>query len=263
MSASASQALAWAQRPVPRAPRRPRLLIAGAGGVLGAEVAHRLIGSGRFSQVQVLLHAPMQVALRGVTSVLVPAALQHDPPPPGKPEPAAWPPASADVAVVMFEPPRIYHQRERAFWTPTPARLASLAVWLRASGVRDLLVLVPHDTGRLPQALQRGLANLDEAAVAALGFERLLILRAARPAPARAGAGLLARLAGWMLGVAQYMVPKSQLPLRAVQLAPIVDAALALAPPGIHVLGPEVLHAAAQGKADAALRAQFGVAGAA
>lgn len=236
------------------------MLIAGAGGVLGAEVAHRLMGSPRYRQVQVLLHEPMQVAMREVTPLQVAATLQHDPPPAGQPEPADWPATSADVAVVMFEPPRVYYQRERAFWTPTPARLPSLAAWLHRTGVRDLLVLIPHDSGRLPQALQRGLANLDEEAVARLGFERILLLRAARAPAVTTKAPALARVATWMLGITRYMVPSGQLPLRATQLAPLVELALALAPPGVHVLGPEVLYAAAQGEAHTILNAHFGLA---
>ena len=56
------------------------------------------------------------------------------------------------------------------------------------------------------------------------------------------------------------MIPTSQLPLRAVQLAQVAEAALALAPPGVHVLGPATLHAAAQGEAGPVLRAHFGLA---
>lgn len=258
MPPSVSQALLFAARPAAPVRARPRLLLAGAGGVLGAEVAQRLIGSGRFAQVQVLLHEWMQVALRDVAPLQVPAALQHGPAAdmPDAPWPATGA-VSADVAVVMFEPPRVFQQRERAFWTPAPARLPTLAAWLRQAGVRDLLVLTPHQSGRLPQALQHGLANLDEAAVAALGFERLLLLRAARD-PARAAAQPLpARLAGWMLGVLRYMVPAAQQPLRAAPLARVVEAALALAPPGVHVLGPELLHAAVQDAPEPVLRAHF------
>ena len=256
MPQSVSQALLQAARPPAAAPALPRLLIAGAGGVLGAEVARRLIGSGRFSQVQVLLREPMQVALRGVTPLQVPAALQHAP----ADGDAPWPDTAADVAVVMFEPPRAFHQRERAFWTPEPARLPTLAAWLYRAGVRDLLVLTPHQSGRLPQALQRGLADLDEAAVATLGFQRLLLLRAARD-PARAAAlAPLPRVAAWMLGTLRHMIPSNERPLRAAQLAQVAEAALALAPPGVHVLGPALLHAAAQDQPAPVLRAHFGAA---
>ena len=77
MPESVGQVLAQHARRPPATPSRPRLLIAGAGGVLGGEVARRFIGSGRFSQVLVLLHEPMQVGLRGVTPLQVPAALQQ------------------------------------------------------------------------------------------------------------------------------------------------------------------------------------------
>jgi len=243
MPSTLNQALASAHRQRPTGPKQPRLLIAGAGGVLGGEVTRRLIGCGRFSQVQVLLHEPMQVALRHVTPVIVPAHLQH-PPTAGTQDAPGWPSTQADVAVVMFEPPRGFYQRERSFWTPDPTRLPALAAWLREAGVRDLLVLTPHQSGRLPQALQRGLAHVDEAATAALGFERVLLLRAASTLAQPGNPGLPHRVAAWMLGIFRDMVPTTQQPVRAVHLARVVDAALVRAPPGVHVLGPELLHAA-------------------
>jgi hypothetical protein len=122
----------------------------------------------------------------------------------------------------------------------------ALARWLRASGVRTVAIVLPHAPGRLPEALKRGLANLDEHAVAALGFERLVILHSAqRPGAVRhANAG--ARLAHWMLGVFRYMVPSSEQPVRAAKVAELLAAALRLAPPGIHVAGPELVWQAAQ-----------------
>ena len=63
------------------------------------------------------------------------------------------------------------------------------------------------------EALKRGLANLDEQAVAALGFERLILLRSAqKPKDARlASAG--ERLAAWMLSITRFMVPPSEQPV--------------------------------------------------
>ena len=83
--------------------------------------------------------------------------------------------------------------------------------------------------------------------MAALGFERLLIVRSAqKPAAAGGGVGRLQALAGWMLGVLAYMVPSSEQPVRASKVAEFVDVALRLAPPGIHVAAPEVVWRAAQ-----------------
>ena len=41
----------------------------------------------------------------------------------GADAPAAWPRTQADVGVVLFDPPRLFHDRERALWTPTPQQL--------------------------------------------------------------------------------------------------------------------------------------------
>lgn len=228
------QVLRAALRPAPAA-QAHSLLIAGATGVLGNEVLRRLAGGGAYAGTQVLAREPITDGLRGVRSTLVPSDA-----------PAEWPLAPADVAVVLFDPPRLFYQRERALWTPRPEQLVELARWLRASGVRTLAIVLPHAPGRLPEALKRGLASLDEQAVAALGFDRLLIVRSAqKPGEARP-ASLPARLAHWMLGIFKYMVPSSEQPVRAAKVAELVAAALRLAPAGIHVAPPELVWQAAQ-----------------
>jgi hypothetical protein len=229
------QVMHAASRPVAGAPPGPQLLIAGATGVLGNEVLRRLVGSSRFALTQVLAREPITEGLRGVRTLLV-----------ADEDPARWPPARADVAVVLFDPPRMFYQRERALWTPAPAQLPALAHWLRRSGVRTLAIVLPHAPGRLPDALKRGLASLDEQAVAAQGFERLLILRSAQKPQDVRQAHPLARLAHWMLGIFKYMVPSSEQPVRAARVAELLAAALRLAPPGIHVAAPELVWQAAQ-----------------
>lgn len=222
---------------------RPRLLIAGATGVLGNEVLRRLAGASDFRQTQVLAREPITAGLRGVTTTAVRSE-----------DPATWPPAAAEVGVVLFEPPRLFYDRERALWTPSPEQLVPLAQWLRASGVRTLAVVLPHAPGRLPEALKRGLASLDEQAVAALGFERLLILRSAQPPAAQRGASFPVRLAHWMLGVLKYMIPSSEQPVRAVKVAELLAVALRLAPRGIHIAAPQLVWQAAQGDMEIAVR---------
>lgn len=225
-----------ASRPGPAAGVAPRLLIAGATGVLGNEVLRRLVGSDGFSATQVLAREPITTGLRKVEALLVP---------PGPP--SAWPAGVADVGVVLFDPPRMFYERERALWTPTPEQLVDVARWLRASGARTLAVVLPHAPGRLPDALKRGLASLDEHALASLRFDRLLILRSAQKPAEPAHANVLARLANWMLGIFKYMVPSSEQPVRAVKVAELLAVALQLAPPGIHVASPELVWEAAQG----------------
>ena len=213
----------------------PRLLIAGATGTLGNEVLRRLAGSSAFSLTQVLAKEPITEGLRNVRTLLVPSD------PPGE-----WPLATADVGVVLFDPPRMFYQRERALWTTAPEQLVAVAGWMRRSGVRTLAIVLPHAPGRLPEALKRGLANLDEQAVAALGFDRLVLLRSAQKPGAVQHASAPARLAHWMLGVFKYMVPSSEQPVRAAKVAELLAAALRLARPGIHVAPPELVWQAAQ-----------------
>ena len=233
-----------AARLPPRPPAGPAGLVrAGAGGALGNEVVRRMVGLGRFDNTEVLAREPIRPGLRGVTVRLV----ERD-------DPAAWVPTSAGTAVVLFDPPRLFYQRERALWTPRPEQVPALAQWLRRSGVGTLAVVMPHAQGRLPEALKRGLANLDEQALAALGFDRLLIIRSAQAPGAPPPAGRLEAVARWMLGIFRYMLPGSEQPVRAVKVAQFLAAALQLAPPGIHVAAPQTVWQAAQGDPRAAVR---------
>src|SRR4051812_2256170 len=228
------QVLHAASRPRPSV-TQPRLLIAGATGVLGNEVLRRLAGSSTYAVTQVLAREPITEGARGVKTTLVPSDA-----------PAEWPLAHAETGVVLFDPPRMFYERERALWTPRPEQLVELARWMRACGVHTLAIVLPHAPGRLPEALKRGLASLDEQAVAGLGFDRLLLLRSAqKPGEVRhASAG--ARLAHWMLGIFKYMVPSSEQPVRAARIAELLAVALRTAPPGIHVAPPELVWQAAQ-----------------
>jgi len=253
-SGSPLQALQSALRPPPPAQAKPRLLVAGATGVLGNEVLRRLVGSGRYAHTEVLATEAMATGLSGVGIALA-----------GVPAPIAqWAlrPLPAHTGLVMFEPPRMYYGRERTLWTPAPSELPALAQWLKRCGVQTLVVVVPHATGRLPDALKRGLANLDEQAVSALGFERLLLVRSARKAQDAAGKNVLERVAAWMLSTLRFMIPQTEQPVRPAKLAEFVDAALQVLPPGTHVAAPELLWQANQsGSGSGAGRAGGGMQG--
>jgi hypothetical protein len=230
------QVLQAAQRPGAAAVRKPRLLIAGATGVLGNEVLRRLAGSSNFDFTQVLAREPIKAGLRGVLATQVPSDT-----------PGTWQRGAADIGIILFEPPRTFYERERALWTPLPGQLPELAGWMRASGVTTLAVVLPHSPGRLPEALKAGLANLDEEAVTRLGFDRLLFLRCAQnpqPEPERS---LPSQVAHWMLSTLKYMIPSSQQPVRAPKVAELLALALQEAPPGIHIAPPELVWRAAHG----------------
>lgn len=235
MSVTPIQALQAASQPQPAAPGGPVLLVAGATGTLGNEVLRRLAGTQRFHRSLVLAREPVTGGLRGVTM------LQAGP---GGAD--LWPLVAAQAGVIMFDPPQLFHDRERALWTPQPADMAPVAAWMRRCGVSTLAVVLPHVQGRLPEALKRGLAGLDEQAVAALGFERVIFVRSAQKPGQQAGLNFLQRTARWMLSIFQYMVPSSEQPVRAVKVAEFVDVALQLAPPGIHVAAHELVWRAAQ-----------------
>jgi hypothetical protein len=237
MLISPNQVLQAAQRSaVPPKSHKPELLIAGATGVLGNAVLRRLSGIGRYAHTQVLACEPMQQSVREISLQLVSNS------------PKKWPALGkrCDVAVVMFEPPRMFYERERALWTPQPEQLPALAAWLHAQGASTLAVVLPHQQGTLPDALKAGLASLDEHALTTPGFERLLIFRSAEKPANASPTHILERLAHWMLGIFTFMMPTQEQPVRPTKLAEMVDAALQFAPKGIAVLGPQEVWALAQ-----------------
>jgi hypothetical protein len=240
------QALQAASRGAPAAAVAPAILIAGATGVLGNEMLRRLAGSGS-GPVQVLAREPMTEGLRSLTCVVVPPELD-----------GGWPLVAARTGIILFDPPRLFYDRERALWTPRPDQLAALARWMRGCGVSTLAVVLPHAQGRLPEALKRGLASLDEQAVATLGFDRVLFVRSPQKPAAAPRRGFLSRVAHGMLATLRYMVPSSEQPVRAAKVAELVATALQLAPPGIHMAAPELVWRASQGNMRAQVAAWLG-----
>jgi hypothetical protein len=229
-----AHALAAAGATAPRpAPRAEVLLVLGGGGVLGSALLARALACGRFTRVQALVAKELASAMREFEPVRA-AALG------GR--------LRADTAVIVFERARRSNGRDDAFVQPLPPQLPALAASLHRGGVRRLLVVVPHAPALLPQALRAGLASLDEGAVATLGFEQLLFLRAAQAAAGAATRGWAERFAaGWWSQLA-WMIPPREQPVRALRLAElVVELAWRLpqAPPATRVLPPELLWQAA------------------
>lgn len=225
---SASQHLKTKARP-----HLGALLVAGGGGKLGGEVVRRLTASvslGRYRQMILLATEDFHATMAGVAVHAVTGGVANWPLLPSQDH--------AQTAIVMFEPPRMFYERERTIWTPHPGELPDLAKWLHASGVRHLVVVLPHQPGMLPEALQQGLANLDEQKVTSLGFERVVIMRMAQTDLAVKPAHFFERVANWILGVGKYMLPANQNPLRATEIAKLVEQVLQTAPAGHFVIPP-------------------------
>jgi nucleoside-diphosphate-sugar epimerase len=224
--------------PAHRRAAGPRVLVAGGGGALGSALLEQLLGARHFAQVSVLVTQPVQAALRGLVSVMWGEAMP--------------PNAALDrTAVVVFDRQRGVNGREDAFMRPQPEQLPALAAWLQSRGVRHLLVVMPHVQASLPDALKRGLASLDEHAVATLGFEHLVFMRSAQAPNHVHHAHPAQRLANWMLSQLQMMVPQRDRPVRVTKVAQFaaeLAARLPSSPPGTRVVPPEVVWEAAQAK---------------
>ena len=233
------QALRGAHHRAAPLPAMQALLVAGGGGALGSAVLAEALVAGRFLHVQALVTELLASTVRAFQPVTQ-AAL------------TGIGAALAPTAVIVLERERHSNGRDEAFVQPAPADLLPLARRLHASGVRRLLVVVPHAPALLPQALAHGLASLDEAAVAALGFEHLVLLRAAQSTVAPADGSRLQRFARWWLSQLSWMVPQRQQPLRAVTLARCVvhlARLLPALPAGSRVIAPETLWQWAQHEA--------------
>ena len=232
------QALRGAQSPAalavpPLAQRANTLVVVGGGGTLGSAVLEQALVAGRFARVLALVDEPLVSTLRGLVP-LPRARLEH----------ADVPSLCVDSAIIVFERGRHSNGRDAAFTQPDPDQLTGLALELKRHGVGALTVVVPHAPALMPQSLAHGLASLDEAAVAALGFEHLVFVRAARPAAAPRAADALQRLAQWWLSQLRLMVPNQDQALRSATLASaVVQLAqlLPTAPAGTRVLAPHTL----------------------
>ena len=214
------------------APRR--VLVIGGGGALGSAVLEQLLASTAFVQTAVLVTQRLGTALRGLVTV---------------PEAALALPAGDDTAVLVFDRLRHANGREQAFAWPQPQDLPALAAALRRRGVRSLLVVMPHASASLPDALRHGLANLDEHAVAALGFEHLVFVRSAQAPSVLRSRHPLQAIADWVLSQLQLMIPQRDRPVRAQKVAQFVTqlaAHLAEMPGGTRVVPPELVWQAAQ-----------------
>jgi nucleoside-diphosphate-sugar epimerase len=216
---------------------RPTVLVAGGGGPLGSAVLEALLASRALAHVRVLVAQEFHASVQGL-------------------EP--WPVASldaapgrcdlADLALVVFDRERHANGRDAAFLRPQPERLPALAAWLRCAGARDLIVVLPHAAAMLPQALRAGLANLDEQAVAALGFAHVVFVRSAQAPVDTANRGLQ-RLADLVLAQLRLMTPQNLQPVRAAKLAQLVVVLAASLPhsrEGTRVMAPELVWQAAQ-----------------
>jgi len=215
-----------------------RVIVAGGAGVLGAAVLEQLLACRGFAQVGVLVTQPLGTALQGLRPVMFDSL-------------ADAPAAPEDTALVVFDRVRHANGREEAFLRPEPAQLLGLAAALHQRGVRELIVVMPHAPASLPDALKHGLANLDEQAVAELGFDRLVFIRSAQAAGRERASQLLQRLADWLLAQLHVMVTQRDKPVRAAKVAQFA-AQLALqlpqTAPGTRVVAPEVVWEAGQTK---------------
>lgn len=221
--------------------RPRRAVVAGAAGQLGAAVLEQLLGRGGFAEVAVTTIRPLQPTMRGMRAWPWPS------------DPSALAEFGADTAVVVLDAPRHANGREAALHRPLPEDLPAVAAALHAGGIEDLLVVLPHDAARMPDALKAGIATLDEQAVAALAFRHVVFMRPARAPQRAAGQGVLARVADLMLSQLRFMVPQRDLPVRAAKVAEFaaeLAQRLCAAPAGRRVVPPEVVWQAAQ-QADA------------
>ncbi len=137
------QALRGAQHRGP-APVQPlgRLLVVGGGGTLGSAVLAEALVAGRFAQVLALVAEPISSAMRGFVPLDAAALARGDS-------------SGADAAVLVLERQRHSNGRDDAFAQVQVDDLLPLAQQMRHSGVKRLIVVVPHAPALMPQALAR------------------------------------------------------------------------------------------------------------
>ncbi len=234
---AANQSTAPDKRPV-----QPRVLVLGGGGPLGSAVLEALLGKQDHAAVAVAATQKINPTVRGLV------ALPDDD--------AQWREFAPTAAVIVLDRQRQANGRDDAFMAPQPPQLVALAQRARQAGACSLVVAVPHTAALMPQALMRGLASLDEGAVARLDFSHLVFMRMAQAGDVGGGGhgakgSVLERLAAWVLRQLHWMVPATEQPVRTSTVADVVAelvAALPTAQAGTRVMPPSVLWHAAQGQ---------------
>ena len=220
----------------------PTVVVAGGGGALGSAVLESMLAGRRFAHVKVLATRALTTAMHGLEPIVAEGLDDGA-------EPASLATSIADIAVIVFDRERHANGRELAFVRPRPSELPALARWLHARGAKRLIVVMPHTPAGLPEALKLGLANLDEHAAAALGFEHLVFVRSAQKPGSVRAEQWLQRLADGVLAQMQMMVASSNQPVRAAKVAKFVcelAAQLSASEPGTRVAPPELVWQAAQ-----------------
>jgi hypothetical protein len=227
--------------PVVASARAPQVLLAGAGGALGRALMARLA----LSSVSSVLHIA-GLAAHVSSSARVKAWLVT----PGVPT-APWGTSRVvpDVAVIALGLPAV-RATEQVWWQPKPSELLPFVQHLYLLGTRRLVLVMPHEPGKLPNALKHGLASLDEQAIAALGFDHLLIVRSPQRPADLAAANWGEKLARLMLSISSYLIPAADQPVRADGfaefVAELIKASWALQIEGAQVVPPETVWQALQ-----------------
>ncbi len=213
------------------------VVLAGGAGHLGSALVRQLSAHAELLGALRLMSSELhQATPLGISDLVAPEGPVADWPAP------SW---SAQSAVIAFEPRRDFYQRETAIWVPEPGCIAPLCRWLHAGGVRHLVLVVPHTQAQLPQGLRSALASLDEQAVASVGFDHVILLRAAQAPKHTTHANPLERLAHAMLSIVRYMIPERERPVRAQHIAELAAECLAWAAkhpqPAVRVASPETV----------------------
>jgi nucleoside-diphosphate-sugar epimerase len=227
------------------------VLVIGGGGALGSSVLEQLLAQHGFGHVRVLATPRFRVGMQGLEPLVVESF--DDVAPVAAATGSHTEPVDAvsvaDIAVVVFDRERHANGRDEAFMRLAPEALPDAARWLHGHGVRHLVVVMPHQTAGMPQTLTAGLANLDEQAVASVGFSHVVFVRSAQSSQKQRGGPLLARIAHSLLAQLMFMVPQAEQPVRARKVAQFVAelaARLPQADAGTRVAAPALVWQASQ-----------------
>ena len=204
-------------------------------GKLGAELLNVVLESPAYDQVGVAIGRPMHVTLPRLRPVPRPAS--------GSP----WTPAQVlgrpvDDVFFCIEPHTVsFWKAQRPYVPLDSAEVVRVARELRGQGARRALLVTPLEALEQMGAAP-ALRNVDEVALIAVGFERLVLVRPTRESVQAAASGILERLgAAVVRTLGSYMTPRTLRPIRVRRAAIAAIAALAAAEEGIEVIGAERL----------------------
>ncbi|MEO8628293.1 MAG: hypothetical protein ABI612_09370 [Betaproteobacteria bacterium] len=208
-------------------------LAIGTVGRIGEELLNTLLESAAYRSVSVAVEAPLQSMMPRLRPWQIGAAVLD-----GVAEAALANVSMPHVDDVFccISDSRSHFKRDQAYVSVRAEQISALARLAVGQGAKRFVLLSPLSAFLQLSAAHDSVISLNEAALASMAFETIIIMRPTAE-HAIAGSGWLERLIGWgAKAIMEIITPQRLQPLRARQIAQAAVNAAQTLGPGLHVV---------------------------